>query len=276
MFAPAPPKGKGLSSPQLNINQNGPMKKLISLCCIMMVLCVGGATTGTVFPMSLVDVPTYSVGDFWTYWRIGSPENETVTVASTHAVSNNYSCYELHHLYPPNNTVGYITWCRIPDLAEVAENLWDPDSPLYFDPPVQNLDFPLYVGKRWNYTHPLYGIDDDGNLIFERNRTVRCFVVQEEDIDTAAGTLHCLRIVKNTDFGDYPDIWYSPRAGAIVKEGDLRILVAYSYEAGKAPPPDPSMARNSQIVLSLALILFAIDVIIPIYMIINNRKRPPG
>ena len=124
-------------------------------------------------------------------------------------------------------------------------------------PPSKELDFPLFIGKKWS--QKVYSISLDGNYYrYEYSYAVK----GHEMVDTKAGSFMAFKILKerfNLDTGltGNREYWYSPKAKIIVKDAPSwrrgHELMSYQLISADTSPPtiviiSPIMERGIAIV----------------------------
>lgn len=99
-----------------------------------------------------------------------------------------------------------------------------------FEPPVGYVDFPLFVGKKWDVTYK--GISNSQQNMGETSVEVLAF----EPVQVPYGTIDAFRIrVHNTDrevgrMNPYETYWYSPEIGYFVKHDTTKPVYEDPFE----------------------------------------------
>jgi hypothetical protein len=130
------------------------------------------------------------------------------------------------------------------------------------NPPLNDIAFPLYVGKTWSSTttqaitfkHYLNGVLT--NSTSNQKITQNCSVLRTEDIQVPAGSFQTFVIRRTDSGGSSSDIYYSEKAHRQVKELDympggslafsLELLDYSVAEPTTSPVPTPTPTQTPQ------------------------------
>lgn len=121
-------------------------------------------------------------------------------------------------------------------------------------PPLREVSFPLFVGKKWSSEKTYLKSRDGKNYHYRFTYVVK----DHETVTTPAGTFQAFKILRkhrnlDIDKTGVSEYWYSPEAKIIVKgkphQKQGRVLISYSLASPDSTPPtititSPSMERG--------------------------------
>ena len=214
--------------------------------------------------------PDWEVGDEWKYDMTVLGMTGTVTykvsdVTSINVNGTNYDVYDMEikgsggiqHTYYLNNNLALVK-TEAPSTGTGSGMTWT------YDPPKEEFDFPLVVGKTWNstYTQSISGGGlDPLNVTLIENYTV----VKIESVTVKAGTFECYRI-ESHDENEITNTtrWYSKEVKNVVKSS-VKIselttemeLISFTFD-GKGEGSDPPALPNLLLFIIITLIILGI------------------
>ncbi len=191
--------------------------------------------------------PVRTLGDKWTY-RVNYGQTSGMTGTTTNEITStsvsvsSYDCTEFT-LTGGGTTSGQGTWTTNGTQYETKTDYSTPKSEITLDTktstfnetittitdynlPMNNSDFPFYVGKNWTATttqtlttkHILNGVLTEGKD--SQKTTFNFTVLRSEDVTVPAGKFQTFVIRMTNDGGSSSEIYYSTKANMQVKELD--------------------------------------------------------
>ena len=175
------------------------------------------------------DVPRWVEGDYWHYNRTEAEEKSvsyTMRVSSEEEVvdidGTRFECYMVNYTWVVDGVseteTHFYTTDGLSLVAEITE-----EGTYAYSPPVNNMDFPLKVGKEWTSSYHIWKVSEDGGtweLVTEEPVNRKYIIDGRETVNTPAGTFETYIInmtqADNLDGNGYILNYYSPEVNNMV------------------------------------------------------------
>jgi len=169
------------------------------------------------------DVPRWVEGDYWHYNRTEKEEKSvsyTMRVSSEEEVvdidGTRFECYMVNYTWVvdgvPEMETHFYTTDDLSLVGEITE-----EGTYAYSPPVNNMDFPLEVGKEWTSSYIIWKESENGGtweLVTSEPIELRFNIEGREIVNVPAGTFetYIINMTQADDYGsgDYVLNYYAP------------------------------------------------------------------
>jgi len=148
----------------------------------MKTIIVGILTLILVVPAAGEDFLPLATGNFWSYFVDDGPVE--MRVVGEQVPIFDTPTYPIEYTTSPND-MGLINyWTSEEDGGVLLWGFWRHTWGILYDPPIQQVDAPLYVGKTWTSTVDLYSLPD---TTFYMTMEFTYTVHEDPELDVPAG-----------------------------------------------------------------------------------------
>jgi hypothetical protein len=268
------------------------MLRKISRIAFSVMILLSILLNSTPVVISDAELPEWEVGDKWSYetpyYGLTLEERREVTNITTINVNGtNYDVYVLQTTassLPWGDFTSY-NYISISNMALVRTMvIWSygtngTETITIYQPPLENFDFPLSVGKTWTSTYTSSQYDETTGYI-NWTETLYYQVTGTEKIKVKAGTFKCYVIEESNEWGDISQrTWYSSEVKNSVKKEDIgritieKQLTSYSI---KGMGDEEKFGIPTRFIIILIISIPIILILLINNVIVRKKRKEAG